>query len=334
MKSDKTKNILRFAAFVVIFAVLSGLLETAFFDRRGLPSTWLYVSAEEHEPIDLLVVGNSHARNSIDTEMLSRELGINARTLGFSSSNGGLTATDLEVFLRYSVPEVVMLEMCPFMTDNYEDMRDYNQGIIYTHFDGIPDLHNRLWALSRSMNPEDVPGGLFQLLRPTYIWRRIKAFCQNTGIIAETPNTSPYGYEALDGIWQDYKEDFPTVERRYDEHQPDYSQTTLCEENRHAAERIIELSQEYGFELWFYGAPVAEFMEIYAEQMAELRDLAEESGHVAYFDDYLAEYVLLGLGEGDFYDHGHLNRHGAEKFTGYIIPIIAERLGITDLQAE
>ena len=89
-------------------------------------------------------------------------------------------------------------------------------------------------------------------------------------------------------------------------------------------ERIIDLCQARGVELWLIKAPsntaLEETQRLRMEQVAAL---AAERGVV--FDDFNACYEEMGLTLDDFYDQRHLTGTGAVKFTDYFACLLEKR---------
>ena len=103
--------VLRLALFAAVFAVTFLGLEKRFYSDAKIHPVWRYAANEGHAPIDILFVGNSHTYSSIDGKMLSEATGLNIRELTCASMNGVNVAADLEAFLNYEVPEVVVVEL-------------------------------------------------------------------------------------------------------------------------------------------------------------------------------------------------------------------------------
>ena len=117
--------VLRLALFAAVFTVSFLGFEKLFHSDAKIHPVWRYAASEGHAPIDILFVGNSHTYSSVDGKLLSEATGLNIRALTCASANGVNVAADLEAFLNYEVPKVVVLDLCPFGADqiNYEEMR-------------------------------------------------------------------------------------------------------------------------------------------------------------------------------------------------------------------
>jgi len=334
LKNDTVRHLIRSTAFIMVFITIFLSLEALFFDESEKAAAWEYVVSDEAEPIDILLTGNSHTFRSFDDQLISQALDINARVLACPSANGGIITADLTEFLTYTVPDIVVVELCPYMVNNYEDMRTNKQGIVYTHFESIPNLFKRFRALNATLDFEDVPGGMFQILRPTTTmkkrWKLMQEKFSRPEEEVSGTDVSPnyYGYMGMAGVLDSPDLDFAALEQKYAEYQPEYIEGLFCDENRKALEDMLKLADRYDFEIWLCVSPVAYFEKRYMDQLPEIEKLVAGNERVKYIDVTIGRFAEFDFNTDDFHDLWHLSRSGAQKLTCYMIELIAERLGL------
>lgn len=308
----------RLLCFALLLAALVVALDKALFDENSVLPVWRNIRSGHIEPVDILLVGNSHSYVSINNHVIGQALGKNAQHLRCSSANGGIVAAMLEAYLHYQVPELVILECNPFMVNNYEIMRNELRGIVYQSFDGIPDYWQRAKALSAVMDAEHVPAGVFHLLRPTDMWSRW-----------QKGNSEPVdGYEPRHyfSVQQNYDADALEAYYWIPEEQP--VQSSLFDANQQAINRILQLAKEKDFEVWLVVAPVAHYADGYQQDMRRLYALGENCDRVTLFDNSMQQLKQIGLTAHDFSDAGHLCCRGAEKYTQHLVRLLAQHYNI------
>lgn len=307
---------LRLTLFAAVFVVSFLGFEKLFYSDVKTNPVWKYAVREGHAPIDILFVGNSHTYASVDGKLLSDATGLNIRELTCASVNGVNVAADLEAFLHYEVPTVVVVELCPFAT-NATEMRKENLGILFAHFDGIPDRGIQLHALSRMVPWEDVPAGLFQLLRSALMWDRWSRDKEASRAFDE------YGAHRLFDV-EFSTSFFPnTVAKAYST--PSEGGTGLLPQNTEAFLSVIDLAERCGFELWIYNAPTYFYNQNYVDMLRMADSLREEHPCIRYIDNSMLYLNEIGIDRTDFYDMYHLNLDGMEKTSVWLGEKIAER---------
>lgn len=322
-REDQNKNWLpRLVVFTILFCSILIALDRAFFAADSLNDGWEYVRYKE-EPIDVLIVGNSHAYRSFDTELISEALDINCRMLATASANGTIMEASLQAFLQYQVPRIVVLEAYAFFTDNYETMRSTKKGLVMQHLDGIPDPFLRCRAAAQTLCPEDIPAGVSQLFRTTNTWSRWEEHKPNM-------NAAFYGYlpsrkfKTIPGY--DAKENA----RFYFDRRTEGYEKALSPQNAEALERIHALSEKYGFEIWVVLAPTAveSSKDIYAGGFNAVQKKVQDWPQLTYISNFHELAAELELSTYDYYDAGHLNRSGAEKLSAYMISLMEEQFSL------
>ena len=320
MKRENGRKILygflRLALFAAVFAVSFLGLEKRFYSDAKTHPVWKYAASEGHAPIDILFAGNSHTYASVDGRLLSEATGLNIRELTCASVNGVNVAADLEAFLHYEVPKVVVVELCPFGTRSNE-LKKENLGIVFTHFDGIPDRGLQLQAISRMVPLEDVPAGLFQLLRSALMWDRWSRDPKVSRTYDEYGAHRLFDVESSTSFYPD------TVTKAY--FTPSKGGVSLVDQNAEAFLSVIDLAERYGFEIWIFNAPTYFYNRNYAELLRMAVSLQKEHPCIRYIDNSMLHLDEIGIDRTDFYDVHHLNLDGMEKTSVWLGEKIAER---------
>lgn len=313
-------SIVRLVLFAAVFVVSFLGLEKRFRSDAKIHPVWKYAASEDHAPIDILFVGNSHTYSSVDGKMLSEATGLNIRELTCASANGVNVAADLEAFLNYEVPGVVVLEMCPFGADqiNYDEMRKEKLGILFDHLDGIPDPDVRLRALLRVVSFEDVPAGLFQLFRSAMMWDRWSRDREAARTYDEYGAHVLFDVESGTGFFPN------TVAKAY--LTPSEGDTGLVPQNVEAFRSVIELAERYGFDIWIYNAPIFYYNQNYANLLRTAESMQNDHPCIRYIDNSMLHLAEIGIDRTDYYDEFHLNLDGMEKVSVWLGNRIAERL--------
>ena len=312
-------SVLRLVVFAAVFAASFLGLEKRFHSDAKIHPVWKYVASEDHAPIDILFVGNSHTYSSIDGKMLSEATGLNIRELTCASANGVNIAADLEAFLNYEVPEVVVVELCPFGADklNFEEMRNEKLGILFDHLDGIPDPDVQLKAVSRVAKFDDVPSGLFQLFRSALMWDRWSRNKEPSRTYDEYGAHRLFEVESDPGFFPN------SVAKAYST--PSEGDTGLVPQNAEAFLSVIELAERCGFDLWIYNAPTYYYNQNYADLLRMAASLQKEHPCIRYIDNSMLHLTEIGIDRTDYYDVYHLNLDGMEKVSVWLGERIAER---------
>ena len=314
----KIRALIRLCAFSLVFFLMLFTLDSYLFSGSNIHPTWAYISDPEHEPVDILFVGNSHTYTTIDAEYISKATGLNVRALTCPSINGEISATIVEAALHYEVPEVIVLDICPFSVNNFEDMRTDYLGLVLQHLDGIPDYLLRLKAVSQIAPFESIPSGVFQLLRNTLMWDRWKTMPYSASYDAYGSSKTYDVYFAREMEPSNIRESFLSFSSSY----PDYR---MFEQNQIALHKILALAEEKNIDIWIYNAPIAGFSITYGTTLAYIDSIRDSQPCIRYVDNAMLHLDTIGITKTDFYDAGHLNPNGMYKVSAWMAEKIGER---------
>lgn len=119
----------------VIGILLFGSMEIAsevFYADSDIINNWRAFYAQEKNSIDYLIVGNSHAYASFDTEMIERETGKSAFILASPSQTVTQAYFNVKESLKYQKPEMIILET--FSIDNNSNWQSEDEETYDRHW--------------------------------------------------------------------------------------------------------------------------------------------------------------------------------------------------------
>lgn len=302
--------------FLAVFAIIFIILELNFFSKSGVSSVWGAIQ-NPNENMDVLVMGNSHAYTGLDTNALSQALGKNIQILGSGSQNMPVTYENLKVLLNYETPEYIILECFSAINNTKEYLQGDSRGLLIQNCDGIENYCYKADAVMNTFSWNTIPEGMFQLCRPVNMWTRWK-------LVDGYRTDEVCGYRKREKYIDDAV-DLKQIQNKCKE--SSLKKMSLSEYNEKALKQFLELTNKKGIKVWIYKAPTLKpELSGYVE---EIRAISSEYDNVDYVDDMQLVMTDIGLDVSDFYDTGHMNRSGAEKFTQYYGRIIQERLKIS-----
>lgn len=313
------KRVIHVIAFLTIFCLLFDTLEVLCFDDAHVSDTWEFLQDADAEPLDVLFMGNSHMYGGINPLIINGATGLNTAVLASPSSFVGIELEDLKVFLKYQTPQRIMLEATTVYADK-SDLISQHQGYIFNNYDGIQNQWSKFLAVANTLVLEDIPAGVFQLLRPTERWDRWDIFAQNLNI-KETPilryNQGYHlGYNSLDAVYSE--EDLVSVEEIENFWKEETEVVPLLEYQEIDFRAFLELTSQKGIPVTVIMTPTLMTSEADRGRLKAIEQIIKEYDNVDSLINYHFDMREIGLGPEDFFDEGHLNRRGASKFSEYL----------------
>lgn len=318
-------RIIKAVAFVAIFAVIFTLLENHFRHNYSVSTnTWNRIQNDE-EPVDVVILGNSHANTSTNAKVISEALGLETYVLSSSSQNVSVTKTNVETLLKYKQPKIIMIEAYCVLSENFEKLMDVETNFVYENYDAIENPLDRFLAARQVFDLERQPGAVFQILRSSLMWDR---YDDERQINSKKTFTDINGYRYLDShLTGEY--DAEAVSGQYAEAYEAMDAKPLSARAEEDFIAILEMCREKGIEVWIYKAPLPQFNESYVTGMKRLEQLSQPFDNVSFLGDFNLHQSKLGLTTQDWYDTGHLNSSGAGRFSSMLCDIMAQKLEIT-----
>jgi hypothetical protein len=179
-----------------------------------------------------------------------------------------------------------------------------------------------LQACCNLLNGEDIPAGMFRILRSTDTWKRWEN-------LFNPPKESEYylGYYPQSAIGIQANFDAQENEKKYFSFDKRSESEHLTDYNEAALRNILDIAQKNGIKVLIIKAP-STLATGYLKKMNRISDICMEYSCVTLVKDYNGYVAQIGLEKTDFVDERHLNMLGASKFTEYFTNELAEYLGI------
>ena len=302
------------AAFCLIFLLTVGPV-TWVFARKSLNGPWDMsnkIGGFYNEPrgeFSVMFFGSSHIYASLSPLELWHDNGVKSYVFATQLQPMWATYTYIKEALKYQSPQLIVVE-CNMMGG---DQEYYDDGVNFSFMDDLRFSMDKV-ALARESAPEGE--------RAPLVWNFMKYHGRWSEL--EDPDYDVKRQDLHDPLkghvlLPDYQAVKPEVL------EPKEGESgELLEKNVMWLERIIDLCQARGVELWLIKAPsntaLEETQRLRMEQVAAL---AAERGVV--FDDFNACYEEMGLTLDDLYDQRHLTGTGAVKFTDYFACLLEKR---------
>ena len=302
------------AAFCLIFLLTVGPV-TWVFARKSLNGPWDMsnkIGGFYNEPrgeFSVMFFSSSHIYASLSPLELWHDNGVKSYVFATQLQPMWATYTYIKEALKYQSPQLIVVE-CNMMGG---DQEYYDDGVNFSFMDDLRFSMDKV-ALARESAPEGE--------RAPLVWNFMKYHGRWSEL--EDPDYDVKRQDLHDPLkghvlLPDYQAVKPEVL------EPKEGESgQLLEKNVMWLERIIDLCQARGVEIWLIKAPsntaLEETQRLRMEQVAAL---AAERGVV--FDDFNACYEEMGLTLDDFYDQRHLTGTVAVKFTDYFACLLEKR---------
>lgn len=235
-----------------------------------------------------------------------------------------LTLVHLKTALEYKKPKYILLEVFSPILDNKATLAEGGpKGNLLMDLDGIHNYADKFSALCTLVDWKSMPEGMFQLCRPAHRWDRwnIK---RNRKI--KVSNT--HGYEAASTA-----KSFATGTKRVEDIESacraaysNHELEELADYNRDALVEFLDITKQNGINVVLYKAPTMRTDDF--GRVNEVFAIAKDYDNVVLCQDTRCDMLEMGLELEDFYDDGHLNKRGGEKFTYYFGNLLSAELDL------
>ena len=318
---SSTKKFLLSGLALFLLLVLTAGPITWIFARKSLEGPWDMTNKiggfynEPRGEFTAMFFGSSHIYASLSPLELWHETGVKSYVFATQLQPMWATYTYLKEALKYQSPQLVVVE-CNMMGNNTEY---HDNGVNFSYMDDLRFSLDKV-ALAKVSAPKGE--------RAPLLWNFMMYHGRWDELEEEDYHTrkedlhDPYkGYVLL-----------PGQAVRPETIPPEEGESgALSEKNVYWLNRIIDLCQSRGIDLWLIKAPSNTALEETQRlRMEEVARIAAERG--VPFDDFNNSYQEMGLTLDDFYDQRHLNSGGAVKFTDYFAYLMNRRY--PDLFAE
>ncbi len=317
MRSIKRKKIIKIFLFVFIFIILYQILFYLIVPKYSAYSRLMIHEMYEIRDVDVVFLGSSKMYTTINPWVADEYLGLNTFDLASSGQQIRGSYYLLKEFMLKNRPRYVVMELQHGSLvgeiaegDSFADyiITDYLSRASSTYFEYCREAYPfEQWfeAFCRVYHYRDnftytklaeriVTGDLFKLIRNEYIGEYLgKGFLTS--------------YEKNGSVLPE-KSRLETL----------VSVETVDDEKMYYFERIVSLCNENGIKLILITIPGIDDTineDIYQEDLEFYSELAKDH-KVQYYDMSLCKaYCAVKDDHNDFFDGGHMNIWGAEKFT-------------------
>lgn len=317
------RKLVRVLSFLALFCVLFYALEIGCYDTSSVSGTWDELANEEAEPYDILFMGNSHLYCSLNPLVVNESLGIHTAILGSSSQFMEMTVENLKVVLEYQVPRAIVLESFTAVDSARASVLGEKVGFAYDNFDGIEKVWLKAKAVAHVLHLEDIPGGIFQLFRPTQRWKRWEILLNGR----KESSRDIYGYVLRSAVVDESKYSIEQVDAFWKNEANSVRAVALSDNQEEMLRKFFELTGEYNIPVYLVTMPVMSKYENLASRLKTIESIAAEYDHYVGSVNYAGSMAEMGITEKDFYDPTHLNQRGASKLTQYMTREIGRAMG-------
>lgn len=314
------KNLMRIVIFFFLFSIFLFIVEIIFFNKRQVNYAWYRVQNID-ENIDVLVLGNSHAFTSTNAAVLSEAMRLDVEVFASSNQNMQGALIHLESALRYKNPKYVLLEVYSPVLDSRDNLNTNKRGVHMQDLDGIQNYVDKGRAVVKTLEWNYYPEAMFQLFRPINTWDRWKVMLNKQIIVSET-----HGYEARKSA-KTFATGSININKIQEECEASYrtgKKDELATYNKKALEDFLNLTEEKNIKVVLYKAPMLRVGS--SGLINSVFEIAEQHDNVVLCMDTCLNMTDMGLTVEDFYDDGHLNVRGGEKFTYFFGNVLSEKL--------
>ncbi|MCM1253902.1 MAG: hypothetical protein NC321_13860 [Clostridium sp.] len=307
------KSVIRIFSFLFILMLVLYYVNAVFSLKRGDGIYDLTKFYElEDDTVDVLVLGSSHAFESVNTGMLWNEYGTASFVLGGSYQQMWYTYHYLKEALKTQTPQLIILEAYMTVFD-----ADYYPGTVVNTY-GLKWSKNRIESIKAAVPQEDLSEYMFSYMQyhTRYTELSKEDFLKNQG-------------NPLFENWKGFACNMKTAPFE----NPDISHITerspLTEKTEKYYRGIIELAAEHNIPLLIVISPYAGITERAQAIFNTASDIASE--YNVSFINYNLLYEEIGIDfTYDAADSNHLNYRGNQKFTHTLGEYISNNFNIPD----
>lgn len=323
------KQIVRSGLFIVVLMAVMVQLCDLFEDKNSYMSKRYYTfQSFEEDTVDAVMLGTSGLDRYWIAAKAYEEYGMTVYPLSTDAQPAWLMLNMLKE-AEVQTPELVIVDVRPFLV---------------THDPGNPIYKSRSRHIMDMLD-------FFSANRLDVIRRSLAAFAYLEPGVDQNVLSYYLPFIKYHMSWQDNNFTFTAFEDLESEYLGFYMKksvslrknkklhlTEMTEERvglttltEGALEEFLDYCEGKDYELLFVSTP----NQLTAEEAGRLNtvwDMLDERG-VRYLDLTVADLELYDL-TTDFYNHGHVNYYGAEKFTAYFSAYLAEHYELPDRRNE
>ena len=318
-KKSSFFNIISFVLFLAVFCLgLLGLYKLfSWKDTSGVYfNTMKQVKNLEDNSVDVVFLGPSHTYCGINPNVFWDKYGYSTFDMSISGMDMYCTYYYLKEFLKKQSPKVVFVEASNISYGGHQV-----QGNVYRAVLSMPNREYAKALLDTSVATafvENKDEKTYELVWPIIHtrYKELKKF----DFIKNPLNQFGLGFTSVFNS-SDIVLNEDALERN-DLVELDATQTEWID-------KVVELSKEYGFEIFYYNTPETTSDEGQAVLNSVYRYLDEKYGIKGFDAGKMMDEVGVDV-SGDFSDPGHLNSFGAEKLSTFFADFLNENFLLPD----
>lgn len=298
---NKIKLLLEILLYVVVFIFVFDRVSLLLVRKgNGYGSDVLNFYEQENNSIDLLVLGSSHAYSSFNPYLIEEKTNLKAYNFSTQQQPLWITYYYLKEALKYQNPKYVVLEvhMAVALGNDYAEEQVNRDAI-----DKMRMSFNKIDVIRNSVEKDDRLSYYFNIIKYHSRYKELNGIDVKTVLFNYTLDNK--GYIAL----KNEEEYF------FDKNGIEYTDEIgeISDKNELYLKKIIQLCNKEDIELILVKTPVIYDSFAYGK-LNYIKKIANE--YDVEFIDYLENIDDLNLDyNNDFYDSGHLNGNGSNKFS-------------------
>lgn len=313
-------------SFTLLFKALKGVIAVMgllallgwssdyFVTRSAISEVYRdYYAYTADKPVDVLVLGTSHARSGINTLKLSKQLGASVYTLAMPAQGIGQTYYTLKDALRHAQPRVVLIDA--YFADHPEILKD-REYFAYEQLQAIRSTDVKMEYIKDLVPAKDWFDAAFPVINEHENWKEPATMRQNFFYNLGTSTEKNRHYNGFGPITSVMKDD--TLQKIAAMNPPPLG--PLPDASKEYIRKIVALCREAGAEPVFIQVPLLpQYLEKvdYQARTTEMEALLK-SLDTPWLD---GNTVPMGLETVHFGDeaseigNNHLNIQGANIYT-------------------
>lgn len=273
---------------------------------------------QQDTPIDVLIIGSSHAKNGISPYYFWKDYGITSYNFASSGEKVQLSYYSLKDVIETVKPRVVLIDDYLSSTESKTMTMDYgyaHESIDYMNIDSNKIEAARLLSDSSDKNTLSFLSNIYAY---HYRWKELKKddFVENYS--AEKGALYLAGGKSFDEI--------PLIEGSIDESVKESSGYDYLN-------RIMDLCEKNNVEFLFVNIPFINQNEKTVNSQVTLIENVNSRGYKSLFYPEIMDGTNLDS-KSDYANLGHVNVIGAKKVTDFFGKYLSENMGIQDHRAD
>jgi hypothetical protein len=306
-------KILKVFLFIVILGLIATYLEKLLILKGDYSKRITNYYEQKNNTLDIVNIGTSHIQNTINPAILWNEYGITSYDLSGPTQPIWISYYYMVEALKTQKPKLIIIDTYGIIYAN-ETNNEIKEGNIRNNIDNMNFSMNKFRAIEDSIESEDRPSYMVNLMKYHTRWKEIKEH--------------DFSLKIGRNVFKGYLIGFTIKENTRRDVSNIIEMTAVNNKNEEYLHKLINLAKEKNIELLFVSAPypITENEQKIANSVYNI--LEEEN--ISYID-YNLLYDELNLDFGkDFRDISHLNSYGAIKVTNHLGNYIKENYDIPD----